>query len=373
MGSKKLTDTVVVDGLTPADFVHLHNHTHYSLLDGLTKIPELVARTKELGMNAAAITDHGTMSGAIEYYKEAKANGIKPIIGIEAYIAARSRHDQDPAKDKVRYHLIILAMNNTGYQNLMALASKAELEGKYYKPRMDRELLERYNEGLIILSACVGGEVGEALRNDDYERAREVASWYKSVFGDRYYLELQDHGHPDAPSHWDVQKKVNDQLFKLSAELDIPCVVTCDGHYLHHEDQDAHEILLCVGTGAYLSDEKRMSLKDFELHLTDPQDIIGRWGKDHPEVIRNTSAIAERCNVDIELGGILIPTFPVPDGKTEKSYLTQLVYRGLAVRYQGKTGDEAKSMTNKQIRDHRGTELVFEGDARKIRKYWLAG
>lgn len=350
MGSKDTTGGVAVGGLVPSDFVHLHNHTHHSLLDGLTKIPELVSRTKELGMNAAAITDHGTMSGAIEYYKEAKANDIKPIIGLEAYVAARTRHDQDPAKDKLRYHLIILAMNNIGYQNLMALASKAELEGKYYKPRIDKELLEQHNEGLIVLSACASGEVGDALRNDDYAKAREVAQWYKSVFGDRYYLELQDHGHPDAPSHWDVQKRVNDGLFKLSAELDIPCVVTCDGHYINHEDQDAHEILLCVGTAAYLSDEKRMSLKDFELHLTDPQDIIGRWGKDHPEVVQNTRAIADRCNVEIELGGILIPTFPVPEGETEKSYLDLLVYRGLAVRYLGKTLDEAKSMSSQEIR-----------------------
>ena len=351
MGSNKSTSQTVADELVPADFVHLHNHTHHSLLDGLTKIPELVGRTKDLGMEAAAITDHGTMSGALEYYKEAKANGIKPIIGIEAYIAARSRHDQEPGKDKVRYHLIILAMNNTGYQNLMALASKAELEGKYYKPRMDREILEQHNEGLIVLSGCMSGEVGEALRNDDYDQAREVASWYKSVFGDRYYLELQDHGHPEAPAHWDEQKKANDKLLELSKELDIPCVVTCDGHYLNHEDRDAHEILLCVGTGAYLSDEKRMSLKDFELHLTDPRDIIARWGKIHPELIRNTKAIADRCNVDIELGGILIPTFPVPEAETEKSYLDKLVYRGMAVRYLEKSVDEAKEMSSQQIRD----------------------
>lgn len=337
--------------LSANDFVHLHNHTHHSLLDGLTKIPQLVARSKELGMSAAAITDHGTMSGVIEYYKEAKANNFKPILGIEAYIAARGREDRDPSKDKVRYHLIILAMNNTGYENLMRLASIAELEGKYYKPRMDHEILEKYNEGLIVLSACASGEVGEALRNDDYARAKEVATWYKSVFGDRYYLELQDHGHPDAPAHWDVQKKINDGLMKLAKELSIELVVTCDGHYLMHESQDAHEILLCVGTGAYLSDEKRMSLKDFELHLTDPKDIIARWGSTHPDVVANTKKIADRCNVEIELGKILIPKYPTPNGETDKEYLDILVYRGMAVRYAGKTIDEAYAMKNAEIRD----------------------
>lgn len=333
MGEKSQT-------LSPSDFVHLHNHTHHSLLDGLTKIPELVAKSKDMGMNAAAITDHGTMSGVLEFYKEAIDNDFKPIIGIEAYIAARSRLDRDPAKDKQRFHLIILAMNNTGYQNLMKLASLAELEGKYYKPRMDHEILEQYNEGLIILSGCASGEVGEALRNGDYDGARQVAEWYKSVFGDRYYLELQDSGHPGAPAHWPVQGTINEGLKKLSADLDIPMVVTADGHYLEHEQQDAHEILLCVGTGSFLSDEKRMSLKDFELHLSDPRDIIQRWGKDMPDVVANTRAIADRCQVTIELGKILIPTFPVPDGETEKSYLDKLVYRGMAERYHGKTRDE---------------------------------
>ncbi len=335
--------------LSPSDFVHLHNHTHHSLLDGLTKIPELVAKSKDMGMTAAAITDHGTMSGVLEFYKESIDQEFKPIIGIEAYIAARSRLDRDPSRDKQRFHLIILAMNDVGYRNLMKLASLAELEGKYYKPRMDRELLEQYNEGLIVLSACASGEVGEALRNGDYDGARDVAMWYKSVFDDRYYLELQDSGHPDAPSHWPVQGQINEGLKKLSAELDIPMVITCDGHYLEHAQQDAHEILLCVGTGSFLSDEKRMSLKDFELHLTDPRDVIKRWG-DTPDVIANTRAIADRCQVNIELGKILIPTFPVPDGETEKSYLDALVYRGMAERYHDKTREEVADLRPEDIK-----------------------
>lgn len=336
--------------LEPADYVHLHNHTHHSLLDGLTKIPDLVGRVKDLGMNAVAITDHGTMSGTIEMLKTAQANGIKPIFGMEAYVAARSRHDRDPSKDKARYHLILLAMNNTGYSNLMMLSTKANLEGMYYKPRIDHELLEQYGEGLIVLSACASGELGEKLRIDDYQGAKEVAQWYKRVFGDRYYLELQDHGHPENPARWDVQMKINGYLEQLSQELDIPCVITCDGHYLDHSDQDAHEILLCVGTGAFLSDERRMSLKDFELHVTDPKEIIARWGKTNPDAVRNTRVIADRCSVTIELGKILIPEFPVPDGMDEKVYLDKLVYQGMAVRYHGIDPAEAEHMSNQDIR-----------------------
>ena len=336
--------------LQPSDYVHLHNHTHHSLLDGLTKIPDMVARVKELGMEACAITDHGTMSGAIEFYKAAKNVGIKPIIGIETYVAARSRHDRDPAKDKARYHLTLLAMNHEGYQNLMQLSTIANLEGVYYKPRIDHELLEQYNEGIICMSGCIGGELGENLRNDDYEKAKEIAGWYKSVFGDRYYMELQDHGHPEARSHWPEQKKVNDYIERISEELDIPCVVTSDGHYLNHEDQEAHEILLCVGTGAYLSDEKRMSLKDFELHLTTPEDIISRWQTTNPQAIANTKAIADRCDVEIKLGDILIPKFPTPNGESEKEYLDHLVYSGMAVRYAGMKLEEAKKLPNDQLR-----------------------
>lgn len=341
---------VAETALKSSDYVHLHNHTHHSLLDGLTKVEELVDRVKELGMEACAITDHGTMSGTVEFYKAAKDAGIKPIFGMEAYVASRSRFDRDPAKDKARYHLILLAINEIGYKNLMYLSSKANLEGMYYKPRIDHDLLESHNEGLIALSACASGEIGENLRADNYEEAKKIAAWYKSIFGDRYYLELQDHGHPDAPAKWDVQVKINGYLEKLSEELNIECVVTSDGHYLSHDDQDTHEILLCVGTGSFLSDEKRMSLKDFELHVTDPQEIIKRWNKTHPEAVANTRKIADMCNVELDLGGILIPKFPVPEGEDEKSYLDKLVYRGLAVRYNGLPQDEADAMIPDQIR-----------------------
>ena len=330
--------------LQPSDFVHLHNHTFHSVLDGLTKINDLVDKVKEFGMEAAAVTDHGTMSGILDYYKTAKKAGIKPILGIETYVAARSRFDRDPAKDKQRFHLTVLAMNNTGFHNLMKLSTQANLEGMYYKPRIDHDLLEELNEGLIVMSGCASGELGVALKEDDYDRARDIAKWYKSILGDRYYLELQDHGHPKSNTHWDVQAKINEGLIKLSKELDIEMVVTCDGHYLTHDHQDAHEILLCVGTGSYLSDEKRMSLKDFELHLTDPRDIIDHWGEEYPEVIRNTKKVADRCNVEIELGRILIPKYPLPEGENEHSYLLRLTYQGLLQRYNGASKEEAEKL-----------------------------
>ncbi len=326
--------------LKSADYVHLHNHTQYSLLDGLTKVPELVEYIKRQGMEAVAVTDHGTLSGTIEFYKAAKSAGIKPIIGMEAYVAARGHTDRDPGKDKNNYHLILLAMNATGYRNLMKLSTIANLEGFYYKPRIDRELLAELNEGLICLSGCASSEVGDQLRQGQYDMAKETAQWYKKVFGDRYYIELQDHGHPEHSSMWDVQNAINKDLLKLGKELDIPCAVTCDAHYLKHQDQEAHEILLCVQTGSFLSDEKRMSLKDIELHVTDPKEVIARWGKEYPEAVTNTKAIADRCDIEIELDKILIPKFPVPSGQTEKSYLEEQVYQGLAWRY-GKLKNEA--------------------------------
>jgi DNA polymerase-3 subunit alpha len=348
--------------VTAADYVHLHNHTQYSLLDGLTKIPELVSFVKEQGMAAVGMTDHGTLSGTIEFYKECLAQEVKPIIGIETYVAARRHTDRDPSKDKNRYHLILLAINNTGYQNLMRLSTTANLDGFYYFPRIDHELLEQYNEGLIATSACLGGEIGDALKNDDYARAKETAQWYKSIFGDRYYLEVQDHGHPKAPSHSLEQKKLNDGVFKLAKELDIPVILTCDAHYLRHQDQDAHEILLCVGTGAFLADEKRMSLKDYELHVIPPEELVARWGETHPEVILNTKAIAERCEVTIDLGKILIPHFPVPNGENERSYLHKLVWKGLLWRYHGETLEEAASIDEKTARTLLGSEVVERAD-----------
>ena len=344
--------------LTAADYVHLHNHTQYSLLDGLTKIPELVRSVQAAGMEALAITDHGTLSGAIEFYKEAMAVGLKPIIGMEAYVAARRHTDKDPAKDRNSFHLTILAMNQAGYQNLMRLSTIANLDGFYYKPRLDRQLLERYSEGLIILSGCMGGEVSDALLQGQYGLAKATAGWYKKVFGDRYYIELMDHGHPAHPSKWADQERVNRQLLKLAAELNLQAVVTNDAHYLNKADQQAHEILLCVQTGAFLADEGRMSLRDFELHVADPAEIIGRWGQDHPELITNTKALAERCNLQIELNNILIPKFEVPKGETERSYLEKLVWQGLAWRYGGCDETASAKLSVAEAKRKLGPEVI---------------
>ncbi|HSW99584.1 MAG TPA: DNA polymerase III subunit alpha [Patescibacteria group bacterium] len=344
--------------LKASDYVHLHNHTQYSLLDGLTKVPALVEYAKETGMVAVAQTDHGTMSGAIEFYKAATASGVKPLIGMETYVAARTIADKEPGKDKNYHHLILIAMNNEGYRNLMQLSTIANLEGVYYKPRVDHVLLDKYSEGLIVLSGCIGGEVADAIRQGQYDQALELAAWYKKTFGDRYYIEVQDHGHPEHPSKWDEQVVVNRQLIQLAEELAIPCVVTCDAHYLRHEDQTAHEILLCVQTGAFLSDEKRMSLANFELHVAPPEEIIGRWGKDHPDFITNTRAIADRCEVTIELGKILIPKFDVPEGEDEKSYLHKLTYRGLAWRYGDMDEDMSKTLTIEEAKKHLGKDVL---------------
>ncbi len=354
--------TAVQTPLTPADYVHLHNHTQYSLLDGLTKVPALCKYVKNSGMVAVAQTDHGTLSGAIEFYKEATATGIKPIIGMEGYVAARTIHDREPGKDKAYYHLIILAMNQAGYQNLMKLSTIANLEGVYYKPRVDHNLLEKYNEGLIILSGCIGGELGDNIRNGQYDKAIEVAQWYKSVFGDRYYIEVQDHGHPDHHAKWDEQVEVNKGLLKLADELNIKPVVTGDAHYLSHDDQTAHEILLCVQTGSFLSDEKRMSLSNFELHVADPEEIIARWQNFRPDAVRNTREIADRCDVSIELGGILIPKFPVPEGETEKTFLDRLVFQGLAENYLDMGRDEAVALSIDDVRQRLAPEVLERTD-----------
>ncbi len=347
--------------LKPSDYVHLHNHTHYSVLDGLQKVPEMLDRVQGLGMDAVAMTDHGTLSGTIEFYKEATAREVKPIIGMETYVASRGIADKDPVKDKARYHLILLAMNNTGYQNLMRLSTIANLEGFYYKARIDHELLEKYNEGLICLSGCASGEIGENLIAGQTDKAYEIAKWYKQIFGDRYYIELQDHGHVEHQKKWATQVELNKKLEKLAADLDIQMVVTCDAHYATPKDQDAHEILLCVQTGAFLNDQDRMSLKDFDLFVTDPKEIIDRWGGEHEQAIKNTKVIADRCNVTIELGGMLIPKFPVPEGMNEKTYLDKLVYSGLAERYASAERATAEAMSIGEVK-----QLLKDGDRQDV-------
>lgn len=346
--------------LKASDFVHLHNHTHYSLLDGLQKVPDMLDGVKEMGMDSVAITDHGTLSGAIEFYQGCKDRGLNPIIGMETYVASRKYTDRDPQKDKARFHLILLAMNNQGYENLMRLSTTAIIDGFYHKPRVDHDLLEKYSDGLIVLSGCMGGEISENLVQGQDKKAEEIAEWYKQVFGDRYYIELQDHGH-NQPR----QAELNDKLLALADKLDIPAVVTCDAHYLNKEDEDAHEILLCVQTGSFLSDTNRMSLAGWELYVSKPEEVIERWGETRPDVITNTRKIANLCNVQIELDKILIPKFPTPKGKDEKTYLDELVYQGLAWRYSDKSIEEAselsviecKKLLNKDVTERAEYEL----------------
>lgn len=343
--------------LKNSDYVHLHNHTNYSVLDGLTKIPDLVQITQDFGQTAVAMTDHGNLNGWLTFQQAAQKVDIKPILGMEAYVAARKHTDRDPQLDKARYHLIIIAMNDAGRKNLMRLSSIANLEGVYYKPRIDHDLLEKYNEGLIILSGCASGEVAENLRAGDYDKAKSIAEWYHSVFGERYFMEVQDSGHPDAPKHWEIQEKINRGVLQIARELNLPAVVTCDAHYARIDDADVHEILLCVGTGSFLSDKNRMSLKDFDLHVIDPAEIIARWGDDYPDVVINSRIIADMCNTEIPTGQILIPKYPIDDAtinslrhdmedrekslsddqksefNQDRELLWRMVWRGCAWRY----------------------------------------
>ncbi len=344
--------------LTAKDFVHLHNHTQYSLLDGLTKIPELMEAVKSAGMESVAITDHGTLSGLIEFYKEANHKSIKPLLGIETYVAARKLSDKESNLDKENYHLILLAINNAGYKNLMKLSSIANLDGYYYKPRIDRQTLAKYAEGLICLSGCMGSEIGQALDQGLYDQALKIAKWYKTTFKERYYLEVQDHGHPNHPTYNKTQENINNQLFKIADQLKLPMVVTSDAHYLKPEDQTAHEVLLCIQTNSFLADKDRMSLSEFNLYVTDPKEIIKRWGKAHPELIKNTKIIADKSDVTIPLGKILIPKFPLPTGQNEKTFLDLLVHRGLAWRYGRLSRDEAAKLTLEKTKEVLPKEIL---------------
>ncbi len=329
-------------GQTKAGFVHLHNHSHYSLLDGLQKVPAMLDRVKALGMTAIALTDHGTLSGTVEFYNEARKRDLKPIIGVEAYVAPRGLADKSGKADANPYHLILLAYNQTGYLNLMKLVSIAHLEGFYYRPRVDRELLAKHHEGLIALSGCAGGEVATHILNGDLGQAEAVVKWYSETFGpDNYYLEMQDH-----EEKWADQKKINQALKKLADQTGLPLVVTADSHYGNPEDREAHEILLCVQTGKTIGDTDRMTM-EMDLFVSAPGDIAKRF-KDCPQALANTVKIAERCQVEIEFGRNLLPKFDVPTGQTEQAYLHQLVFQGLAWRYGGIPREDISQITREK-------------------------
>ena len=308
-------------------FTHLHVHTEYSLLDGSSKIGELAARAKEIGMDSMAITDHGVMYGVIDFYRAARAAGIKPIIGCEVYVSPGSRFDRETVHGEDRYyHLVLLAENNTGYQNLMKIVSKGFVEGFYYKPRIDEEVMREYHEGIIALSACLAGEVPRYLEKGLYEEAKEAAKRHLEIFGEgNYFLELQDHGIP-------LQRQVNQGIMRLSKELNIPLVATNDCHYINAEDWEAHDILLCIQTGKKVSDENRMRYEGGQYYVKSEEEMRQLFPY-APEAIENTHKIAERCNVEIEFGVTKLPRFDVPDGYDSWGYLNHLCDEGFALRY----------------------------------------
>ena len=308
-------------------FTHLHVHTSYSLLDGAGRIPEMIARCKELGMDSMAITDHGVMYGVIDFYKEAKNQGIKPILGCEIYLTPGSRFDREVGKGDDRYyHLVLLAENNLGYSNLMKIVSRGFTDGYYYKPRVDFETLEEFHEGIIALSACLAGEVSKNLTRDLYDEAKAAALHYVEIFGrDNFFLELQDHGYPE-------QKKVNAGILRLHEETGIPLVATNDIHYTYKSDAEAHDILLCLQTGKKVSDEDRMRYPGGQFYIKSEEEMqtLFPYAK---EALENTHKIAERCNVEIEFGHYHLPKYEVPEGYTPVSFLTELCEKGMVERY----------------------------------------
>ena len=309
-----------------SDFVHLHIHSEFSLLDGANRIKDLPVRAKELGMNAIALTDHGVMYGAIDFYKACKKEGIKPIIGCEVYVALRSRFEKEAGIDNKYYHLILLAKNNQGYKNLSKLVSLGFVDGYYYKPRIDKEILEKYHEGLICLSACLAGEINQKLLYGTQEEAEESALWYKNLFGEDYYIEIQNNGIRE-------QVLANQKLIQLARKLDIPLVATNDAHYLKKEDSYNHEVLLCIQTGKKMSDEDRMRFDTDELYVKSPQEM-SEYFSNFPDAIENTVKIAEKCNVEFEFGHTIIPNYDVPkEFATHYDYLKKLCDDGLKERY----------------------------------------
>jgi DNA polymerase III subunit alpha len=315
-------------------FTHLHVHTEYSLLDGMCRIPQLVAKAKEMGLTSLAITDHGVMYGVIEFYQAAKEAGIKPIIGCEIYIAPGGRQSRIHG-EKNNYHLILLAKNHTGYQNLIQLITKAHLEGFYYRPRVDKELLVQHKEGLIALSACFSGEVSYLILNRRLDEAKQAALWYKQTFDD-FYLEIMRHPMPESET-------VNSSLIQIGQELDIPVVATNDSHYINREDASAHDLLLCIGTNTTVNDEKRLKMSGDFLYLKSPREMAELY-KDIPEALENTGRIADKCSLEMEFGRLHLPEIGIPPGKTPDEYLSELCRKGLHQYYPNPTPEIEKRL-----------------------------
>lgn len=326
--------------MTDINFAHLHVHTEYSLLDGSTRVKELIKQTKKLNMDSVAITDHGSMFGIVEFYKTAKKEGINPILGSEIYVAINKHTEREP-KDKRQYHLVLLAENNEGYKNLMKIVSKAYVDGFYYKPRADKDILKKYSKGLICLSACLGGEVQQHLLDNNYELAKKSALEYEEIFGKgNFFLELQNHGINE-------QIKVNEQLIKLSKELDIPLVATNDVHYLEKDDAISHDVLLCIQTGRTVNEENRMKFPSNQFYLKSPKEMYDLFNF-IPEAISNTQEIANRCKVDLDFDTLHLPEYTVPEGYTNETYLEELTISGLKEKY-GQLSDEVIERYNYEM------------------------
>lgn len=338
--------------MTDSNFVHLHVHTEYSLLDGLSRIEKLVERAKELNMPAVAITDHGTMFGVIDFYRACKAAEIKPIIGMEAYLARRSMHDKDPKLDKRPYHMLLLAQNQTGYKNLLKIASAAQLDGYYYRPRIDRDFLAAHSEGLIATSGCLAAQIPTMIMEGRDDDARELIGWYQDVFGkENFYLELQQH---DIPELETLNKWLLD--YGKSNHTNVPLVATNDVHYVLATDYDPHDTLLCIQTGALKTDNDRLSMSDPSYHLTTQDEMWHFFGSVAPEAIKNTLKVAEMCDVNLDTKGYHLPVFPVPEGHTSTTYMRYLCEKGLRWRF----GERAQS--DKVLTDRLDLELRIIGD-----------
>jgi len=319
------------------DFVHLHVHTQYSLLDGASRLDKIMEKVKKLGMSSIAITDHGVMYGVVDFYKQAKKYGIKPIIGCEVYVATRGMEDRDPKYDSDQYHLVLLAQNETGYRNITYLVSQGFIKGFYYKPRVDFELLRKHSEGIIALSACLAGSIQQFILNGNYERAKEEALTYLEIFGEgNFYLELQDHGIRE-------QALINQELIRMSHETGIPLVATNDVHYVDREDAQVHDVLLCIQTGKTIADENRMKFETDEFYIKSTEEMYELF-KYVPEALDNTVEIANRCNVDFTFGHIHLPKFDVPEGYNSDAYLRHLCEKGMNEKYKEITDELRERM-----------------------------
>ncbi|MFC2066813.1 DNA polymerase III subunit alpha [Chloroflexota bacterium] len=332
-------------------FTHLHVHTEYSLLDGMSRIPQLVSRAKEMGMDSLAITDHGVLYGVIEFYQAAREAGIKPIIGCEVYVAQDSRFSRNAdAGGKNHYHLILLARNQAGYQNLIQIVTKANLEGFYYKPRVDKELLEQHFQGLIALSACIGGEVPQLILGGRLQEAKQAALWYKRIFGEFYYMEIQRHPMPELD-------EINRCLIEMSSELDIPLVATNDAHYINREDASAHDLLLCIGTNTTVNDDKRVKMPGDFFYLKSPAEMAELFN-DLPQAIENTERVAEMCNnLELEFGRLHLPEIELPEGKTPDQFLAGLCHENLC-RYFPRPSPEIKERLDYELEVIKNTQFA---------------